>query len=77
MYQGVNAAYVDVSDVISFPVPSGIDQGFYIELSQVLAKRIGHKGSVPVITGKGFADFVLKADSIPRIFWASAWRTFE
>lgn len=48
----VEAAYLDLSDIIDFKVASSLDQAFYDNVAVRLAKRLeGTAGKVPVITG--------------------------
>ena len=51
--RGVDSQYVDLADVIDFPIGSqGLDQNFYNNLANALGKKIeacGHR--VPVVTG--------------------------
>ena len=50
--QGVDAEYVDLSNVVNFKVPEGLDQGFYDNFATCAAERLaGLDGKVPVITG--------------------------
>lgn len=50
--RGSNAAYIDLSEVISFPV-KGIDEDFYRNLGEAIASRVNALGEdvIPVITG--------------------------
>lgn len=52
-HRGVNAAYVDLSEVIAFPMMKGLDDDFYRNLARALGKRVLELGEdvVPVITG--------------------------
>lgn len=50
--RGVDAAYVDVSEVIDFPVGEGLDQSFYDNLAARLGAKVNGCGAqVPVVTG--------------------------
>ncbi|KIW71542.1 hypothetical protein PV04_03697 [Phialophora macrospora] len=51
--RGTDAEYVDLADVIDFPVSHGLDQQFYDNLASRLARRLRDipTGTVPVITG--------------------------
>lgn len=51
--RGVNSEYVDLAEVIDFPISSqGLDQGFYDNLAAALSRKIGAcEGKVPVVTG--------------------------
>lgn len=49
---GVNSEYVDVSDVIDFPVEGSLGQAFYDEVAARLGSRVkACQAQVPVITG--------------------------
>ncbi|GAB7352777.1 hypothetical protein MBLNU459_g3124t1 [Dothideomycetes sp. NU459] len=50
--RGVAAAYIDLSDVIDFDMGKGLNDDFYLNLSNALAKAVRACGdAVPVITG--------------------------
>ncbi|KAK3116327.1 hypothetical protein LTR53_003454 [Teratosphaeriaceae sp. CCFEE 6253] len=51
--RGVNASYVDLSDVIDFPTGKGLNDDFYRKLAVALGERVLSLGAdvVPVITG--------------------------
>ncbi|KAE8147369.1 aspartate kinase [Aspergillus avenaceus] len=51
--RGVNAEYVDLAEVVDFPISSqGLDQEFYNNLARALGRKIqACEGKVPVITG--------------------------
>ncbi|KAK5677414.1 hypothetical protein LTS10_009984 [Elasticomyces elasticus] len=51
--RGVNAEYVDLSEVIDFSITKGLTDGFYGKLAAVLGDRVRSLGTdvVPVITG--------------------------
>lgn len=50
--KGVDAEYIDLSDVIHFKTAAGINQEFYRELSEALkGKILACEGKVPVLTG--------------------------
>ena len=54
--RGVDAEWVDLAEVIDFPIRNqqGLDQGFYNDLAAALGRRIrqcGGDGKVPVVTG--------------------------
>ncbi|KAL1302555.1 hypothetical protein AAFC00_002937 [Neodothiora populina] len=50
--QGVKAAYVDLSDVIQFDMPKGLNDDFYRNLANALSEAVLACGdAVPVITG--------------------------
>lgn len=51
--RGANAAYVDLSEVITFPITKGLNEDFYRNLGEAIAKRVVALGddAVPVITG--------------------------
>ncbi|KAI9834583.1 MAG: hypothetical protein M1819_002959 [Sarea resinae] len=50
--RGVDAEFVDLSEIIDFKVAHGLDQSFYGDLANALARRIQACGDkVPVITG--------------------------
>ena len=50
--RGVESQYVDLSEIIGFKLPGGLDQAFYLNLARVLEERIFACGEkVPVITG--------------------------
>ncbi|KAL5365461.1 Aspartate/glutamate/uridylate kinase [Aspergillus floccosus] len=51
--RGVDAEYVDLAEIIDFPISShGLDQVFYNNLAAALGRRIQEcEGKVPVITG--------------------------
>ena len=50
--RGVDSEYVDLSDIIGFKIPDGLEQSFYLSLAQTLEERIIACGNkVPVITG--------------------------
>lgn len=51
--RGVDSQYVDLAEVIDFPISNqGLDQGFYDNLAAALSRKIGScEGKVPVITG--------------------------
>lgn len=51
--QGVDSQYVDLADVIDFPVTNnGLDQHFYDKLAAVFSRKIwACEGRVPVVTG--------------------------
>jgi len=50
--KGVNAVFVDMSEVITFDVGKGLNDGFYKQLAAALAEKVlEHDNVVPVITG--------------------------
>ncbi|KAG8629762.1 hypothetical protein KVT40_001381 [Elsinoe batatas] len=50
--RGVDAAYVDLSDIITFDTGKALDEDFYLTLSKHLAQAVHSCGAaVPVITG--------------------------
>ncbi|KAL8647657.1 MAG: hypothetical protein Q9226_006347 [Calogaya cf. arnoldii] len=50
--RGIPSQYVDLSEIIQFPVPKYLSQKFYQDLSAVFGQHLSlHKGQVPVITG--------------------------
>ncbi|EME82047.1 uncharacterized protein MYCFIDRAFT_211536 [Pseudocercospora fijiensis CIRAD86] len=51
--RGVNAVYVDLSEVIQFDVRKSLDEKFYLDLGKAIANKITSLGDdvVPVITG--------------------------
>ncbi|KXT00330.1 hypothetical protein AC578_5860 [Pseudocercospora eumusae] len=51
--RGVNAVYVDLSEVIQFDVGKSLDEKFYLDLGRAIANKITSLGDdvVPVITG--------------------------
>lgn len=50
--KGVDAAYVDLSEIITFDTGKALDEGFYLTLSKHLAEAVHACGAaVPVITG--------------------------
>lgn len=51
--RGVQAAYVDLSDIIQFDVGKALDEQFYLNIGQAIAARVDALGPdvVPVITG--------------------------
>lgn len=51
--RGGNAAYVDLSEIITFATSKGIDDDFYKNLGDAIAKRVNDLGDdvIPVITG--------------------------
>ncbi|KAL8910347.1 MAG: hypothetical protein Q9171_004345 [Xanthocarpia ochracea] len=50
--RGIPSCYVDLSDIIHFPVPEYLSQKFYQELSAVFGQHLSRcRGQVPVITG--------------------------
>lgn len=51
--RGVNAVYVDLSEVIQFEVGKSLDEKFYLDLGKAIANKITSLGDdvVPVITG--------------------------
>ena len=51
--RGVNAQYVDLSDVIKFPVADkGLNEQFYLDLAEAIGHEVHACGDkVPIITG--------------------------
>ena len=50
--RGVDSQYVDLSEIVDFEIPDGLDQAFYLNLTRVLKERLWACGEkVPVITG--------------------------
>lgn len=50
--RGIDAAYVDLSDIVDFKVSNGLDQGFYDGIAARVGQRLADlDGKVPVITG--------------------------
>ena len=50
--RGIDTKFVDLSEVIRFKVPHGLDEQFYQHLAETLAKKVEACGEqVPVITG--------------------------
>lgn len=51
--RGANAIYVDLSEIINFPIAKGLDDDFYHRLGEAIAARVVALGpdAVPVITG--------------------------
>lgn len=50
--QGIDAEYVDLAEIVNFPVKTGLDQRFYDQLSVAFAARLQEcSAAVPVITG--------------------------
>ncbi|KAI4284327.1 MAG: hypothetical protein L6R38_001482 [Xanthoria sp. 2 TBL-2021] len=50
--RGIPSRYVDLSEIVQFPVPKYLSQKFYQDLSAVFGQHLSScKGQVPVITG--------------------------
>lgn len=50
--RGIPSKYIDLSDVINFPIPDRLSQAFYRDLSTAIGTLISSSGEkVPVITG--------------------------
>ncbi|KAI4227947.1 MAG: hypothetical protein L6R36_002027 [Xanthoria steineri] len=50
--RGIPSRYVDLSEIIQFPVPKYLSQKFYQDLSAVFGQHLSQcRGQVPVITG--------------------------
>ncbi|KAL8789650.1 MAG: hypothetical protein Q9213_001086 [Squamulea squamosa] len=50
--RGIPSRYVDLSDIIHFPVPEYLSQKFYRDLSTVFGQHLSQcRGQVPIITG--------------------------
>ena len=49
---GVESEYVDLSNIVDFKIPQGLNQGFYHDLAQHIGQRILRCGDkVPIVTG--------------------------
>lgn len=51
--RGVNAQYVDLSEVIQFPTGKSLDEKFYLDLGEAIAAKVLalEEDAVPIITG--------------------------